>query len=85
LDRSLYWSFSGVARDPAGGAVLNLTGTVYHGAADGTMTEFDMSPTLEQLGLTEGDKSMFYSRPIEVGPSGTIYVISETTVYKAVP
>jgi hypothetical protein len=85
LNEPQQWAFNGVARDPAGGAVLNVTGTVYHALLDGTMTEVPMSPTLEEMAFTEGDPLAFFFRPIEVGVSGAIYVTSKTTVYKAVP
>lgn len=76
------WNFGGIARNPPGGVMVNLVGTLYHLAVDGSATELDTTPALENLGP---NRFYFHARPIEVGASGNVYVITADVIYRAVP
>ena len=82
LNEYYFWMFSGIARNPPGGVMVNLVGTIYHLGTDGTATELNTTPTLEKI---EPDWITFHARPIEVGPTGNVYIIAAETIYRAVP
>ncbi|WP_148314160.1 hypothetical protein [Sorangium cellulosum] len=82
LDEYYFWMFGGIARNPPGGVMVNLVGTIYHIGTDGTATELNTTPTLNDV---TADWIDFHARPIEVGPTGNVYVISTETIYRAVP
>ncbi len=82
LGEYYFWMFGGLARNPPGGTVVNLVGTIYHFTIDGVATEVNTTPTLENI---TDDEGVFHVAPIEVGPSGAIYVITGLDIYRAVP
>lgn len=80
-----FWNFSGVGRDPAGGYVLNINGArLLHATTDSQYELIPVNPELDTLATDmEGDSLAFYSSPVAVGPTGRIYIISQTSIYVA--
>jgi hypothetical protein len=73
--------FAGVGRHPAGGVVVSVEGALYRFQEDGTFAEIITVPTLWELSQEMADS--FHGRPVAVGPSGSIYLASQTTIYRA--
>ncbi|MFS8065548.1 MAG: hypothetical protein ACMG6S_04165, partial [Byssovorax sp.] len=83
LNEYYFWSFGGVARHPEGGAMVNLTGTAYYFDKLGQATELSMKPSMNTIKATSLEFPLFHDCPIEVGPSGEIYLIGGDRIYQA--
>lgn len=79
-----WWGFGGVGRDLRGGFIVNFEGIILHFKKNGHWKIIETIPTLENLGRQmEDNPFMFSSRPIAVGPTGRIYIASQSTIYVA--
>ena len=85
LNENYAWWFGGLARHPKGGVVVNLIGTAYYFDKSGKPTELSMSPKMNTIQVTGYDTTLFDGRPVEVGPSGEIYLIGTDRIYRATP
>jgi hypothetical protein len=85
LGETYWWGFNGIARDPHGGVVANVTGAVYRFEDGGPAVKLAITPTPAEIASAAGEISLFFNRPIEVGPSDAIYLIGPMTIYRALP
>ncbi len=85
LNEYYFWNFGGIARHPKGGAMVNLTGAAYYFDKLGQPTELSMTPSMDAIKATSLEFPLFHGCPIEVGPSGEIYLIGGDRIYQATP
>ena len=85
LNENYAWWFGGLTRHPKGGMVVNLVGTAYYFDKSGKPTELSMNPSMNTIKVTGYDFPLFFSRPVEIGPSGEIYIIGTDRIYRAMP
>lgn len=77
-------NFSGVGRDPAGGAVVNFEASLWRFSTTGARGELATTPAMKDYLAAAGD-SLFYSRPVVVTPTWTIYIVGRETIYRFAP
>lgn len=80
-----WWNFSGIGRSATGGYIANIGGgRLAHVSTAGNYELVHTQPELDTLAQSaEGNDYAFYYSPVTEGPSGNIYIISQTTLYVA--
>jgi hypothetical protein len=86
-------NFNGIGRSPCGGgfvlSVENNAGSWNEGLIqsdlNGNWSPITTTPTMLDYANMLGDYTTFHSRPIQVGPSGALYVVSADSVYRVSP
>jgi hypothetical protein len=64
---------------------VNLGDTAFYFDKSGTPTNLSMTPHMDTITWTVTGTPLFVSRPVEVGPSGEIYLIGVDRIYRATP
>jgi hypothetical protein len=79
-------NFDGMGRDRKGGVVVNMESRLFSFDTKGAYAPIGTNPTMADYQTSTGEvTNVFYLRPVLVGPSGAIYIVTGKSVLKIAP